>query len=38
MSTEHLDHLLANLNSGDVAAAEQVFRTYEPYLRMLVRR
>jgi RNA polymerase sigma-70 factor (ECF subfamily) len=38
MSTEHLDLLLANLNNGDAAAAEQVFRTYEPYLRMLVRR
>ena len=38
MSTEHLDTLLARLNGGDVAAAEQVFRTFEPYLRMLVRR
>jgi RNA polymerase sigma factor (sigma-70 family) len=38
MSTEHLDELLASLNNGDAAAAEQVFRTYEPYLRMLVRR
>jgi RNA polymerase sigma-70 factor (ECF subfamily) len=38
MSTEHLDKLLASLNNGDAAAAEQVFHTYEPYLRMLVRR
>jgi RNA polymerase sigma factor (sigma-70 family) len=38
MSAEHLDELLAGLNSGDAAAAEQVFRTYEPYLRILVRR
>jgi RNA polymerase sigma-70 factor (ECF subfamily) len=38
MATGHLDQLLAELNSGDSAAAEQVFRTYEPYLRMLVRR
>jgi RNA polymerase sigma factor (sigma-70 family) len=38
MSAEHLDQLLAGLNSGDVAVAEQVFRTYEPYLRILVRR
>jgi RNA polymerase sigma-70 factor (ECF subfamily) len=38
MSADHLDQLLARLNSGDTAAAEQVFRTYEPYLRILVRR
>jgi RNA polymerase sigma-70 factor (ECF subfamily) len=38
MSTEHVDRLLDQLNSGDARAAEQVFRTYEPYLRMLVRR
>jgi RNA polymerase sigma-70 factor (ECF subfamily) len=37
-STEPLDRLLEQLNRGDVAAAEQVFREYEPYLRMLVRR
>jgi len=36
--TDSLDRLLAQLNRGDVAAAEQVFREYEPYLRMLVRR
>jgi RNA polymerase sigma-70 factor (ECF subfamily) len=33
-----LDALLEKLNSGDDAAAEQVFRSYEPYLRMVVRR
>jgi RNA polymerase sigma factor (sigma-70 family) len=38
MSADHLDQLLTGLNSGDAAAAEQVFRTYEPYLRILVRR
>lgn len=35
---EPLDHLLDRLNSGDEAAAEAVFQTYEPYLRILVRR
>jgi RNA polymerase sigma-70 factor (ECF subfamily) len=35
---EPLDHLLAQLCSGDVAAAEQAFRAYEPYLRKAVRR
>jgi RNA polymerase sigma factor (sigma-70 family) len=29
---------LEKLCSGDAAAAEQVFRAYEPYLRMVVRR
>ena len=38
MSTAHLDELLERLNGGDEAAAEQVFRTYEPYLRIVVRR
>src|SRR5262245_47976701 len=33
-----LDKLLAQLCSGDMAAAEQVFLTYEPYLRKAVRR
>ena len=33
-----LEELLERLRRGDVAAAEQVFRTYEPYLRQLVRR
>jgi RNA polymerase sigma-70 factor (ECF subfamily) len=35
---EPLDDLLVQLCSGDLAAAEQVFRTYEPYLRKVVRR
>lgn len=38
MSADPLDEMLEKLNSGDAAAAEQVFREYEPYLRMLVRR
>lgn len=38
MSTDPLDSLLEKLCSGDAAAAEEVFRTYEPYLRMVVRR
>ena len=33
-----LDALLAKLNAGDPAAAEQVFLTFEPYLRMVIRR
>jgi RNA polymerase sigma factor (sigma-70 family) len=33
-----LDDLLAKLCSGDAAAAGQVFREYEPYLRKVVRR
>jgi RNA polymerase sigma factor (sigma-70 family) len=33
-----LEVLLANLNRGDVTAAEEVFVRYEPYLRLLVRR
>ncbi len=33
-----LDRLLERLNSGDPSAAEEVFRQYEPYLRMLVHR
>jgi RNA polymerase sigma-70 factor (ECF subfamily) len=33
-----LDLLLDQLCRGDAAAAEQVFLTYEPYLRMVVRR
>jgi RNA polymerase sigma-70 factor (ECF subfamily) len=35
---EPLDNLLAQLCSGDMAAAEQVFLAYEPYLRKAVRR
>ena len=38
MSTEQIDGLLERLNGGDTDAAEQVFRIYEPYLRILVRR
>jgi RNA polymerase sigma-70 factor (ECF subfamily) len=38
MSADPLDALLEKLTSGDTAAAEQVFRSYEPYLRMVVRR
>lgn len=38
MSAGAIDQLLDRLNEGDAAAAEAVFRTYEPYLRMLVRR
>jgi RNA polymerase sigma factor (sigma-70 family) len=38
LSTEPLDMLLHKLTSGDDAAAEHVFRSYEPYLRMVVRR
>jgi RNA polymerase sigma-70 factor (ECF subfamily) len=33
-----LDHLLAQLSSGDKAAAAQVFLACEPYLRKVVRR
>src|SRR5947209_7094982 len=36
--SEPLDNLLAQLCSGDPAAAEQVFLAYEPYLRKAVRR
>src|SRR5437660_803660 len=38
MSREPLDSLLERLSGGDPAAAEEVFRAYEPYLRMVVRR
>lgn len=38
MSADPLDEMLRKLNCGDAAAAEQVFREYEPYLRLLVRR
>jgi RNA polymerase sigma factor (sigma-70 family) len=33
-----LEDLLERLKGGDVAAAGQIFLTYEPYLRLLVRR
>jgi len=38
MNDSPLDTLLLKLNAGDPAAAEQIFVTYEPYLRMVVRR
>lgn len=38
MSTDVLDDVLDKLCSGDAEAAERVFVTYEPYLRMVVRR
>jgi RNA polymerase sigma factor (sigma-70 family) len=37
-SSEPLDSLLEKLNHGDPVAAEEIFRAYEPYLRMVVRR
>jgi RNA polymerase sigma-70 factor (ECF subfamily) len=37
-TADPLDALLDKLCQGDAAAAEQVFRTYEPYLRLVVRR
>jgi RNA polymerase sigma-70 factor (ECF subfamily) len=38
MSALPLDELLEQLRTGDDAAAEELFRTYEPYLRKVVRR
>ncbi|HEX3727737.1 MAG TPA: sigma-70 family RNA polymerase sigma factor [Pirellulales bacterium] len=38
MDAGSLDVLLSKLNEGDPAAAETVFLTYAPYLRMVVRR
>jgi RNA polymerase sigma-70 factor (ECF subfamily) len=38
MSSEPLNDLLNKLRGGDPMAAEEVFRTYEPYLRLVVRR
>jgi hypothetical protein len=38
MQTDALDQLLDKLGCGDDAAAEEVFRAYEPYLRVVVRR
>src|SRR5262245_61902094 len=35
---EPLDGLVEKLSCGDETAAAQVFRSYEPYLRMVVRR
>lgn len=38
MSAGAIEQLIDQLNQGDAAAAEKIFRTYEPYLRMLVTR
>ncbi len=38
MSADALEALLDKLNTGDMEAAQQVFLTYEPYLRKVVRR
>lgn len=38
MSDAPLDALLLRLNAGDAAAADLLFRSYEPLLRMVVRR
>lgn len=38
MSDESLDHWIGRLNDGDINAVEPVFRAYEPYLRIAVRR
>ncbi|GAC1470830.1 MAG: hypothetical protein NVSMB9_16340 [Isosphaeraceae bacterium] len=38
MKLDPLDDLLEVLCQGDTAAAEQAFLTFEPYLRMVVRR
>lgn len=38
MTAEPLNQLLENLAAGDTAAAGELFRCYEPYLRMVVRR
>src|SRR5438309_11044747 len=38
MNPDSLDTLLVKLSNGEEAAAERVFRDYEPLLRSLVRR
>jgi RNA polymerase sigma-70 factor (ECF subfamily) len=38
MTAESLEALVARLSAGDPAAAEQVYKTYEPYLRLVVRK
>jgi RNA polymerase sigma-70 factor (ECF subfamily) len=38
MTPSPLEALLEKLCKGDAAAAAEVFRTYEPYLRLIVRR
>jgi len=38
MTEEPLDALLEKLNAGDSTALDELFRAYEPYLRIVVRR
>jgi hypothetical protein len=38
MNPSVADRLLARLNEGDPAAAAEVLQSFEPYLRMVVRR
>ncbi len=38
MPTDPLEKLLGQLSTGDAEATRQVFLTYEPYLRLVVRR
>lgn len=38
MTAEPLEALVEKLSAGDPAAAEQVFKAYEPYLRLVVRK
>src|SRR5947209_20320978 len=38
VNSNPLETLLEKLSNGNPEAAEEVFRTYEPYLRMVVRR
>jgi RNA polymerase sigma-70 factor (ECF subfamily) len=38
MTAESLEVLVKKLSAGDPQAAEEVFRAYEPYLRLVVRR
>lgn len=38
MSDESIEGWIQRLNAGDSAAVEYVFRTYEPYLRIAIRR
>ncbi len=38
MTPSAADRLLAKLNAGDAAAADEMFRSFEPFLRMVIRR
>ena len=38
MTLSATDRLLEKLNEGDAAAAGEMFQTFEPYLRMVIRR